>query len=126
MCAEVMWVVFNEHYNWKTQMPISYDGSYQNQGFCLPNKVLPEFTEYMKVEWRDIRMSDRNRHIDNKKITFFPSPLDLTQILIWYLWQMYPSASRIYQIDAKHPRFKEFEQNVKDLQKYAALLKIIK
>lgn len=126
MCAEVMWVVFTELYNWKTGMPISYDSSYQNQGFCLPNNKLPEFTAYMKVEWRGISMRDRQRQADSKIITFFPSPIDLPQILIWYLWQLYPKASRVYQIDAKHPKIKEFDQNVKDLQKYVALLKIIK
>lgn len=126
MCAEVMWVVFTEVYNWKTGMPISYDGSYQNQGFYLPNNKLPEFTAYMKTEWRGISMRDRQRQVDNKTITFFPSPIDLPQILIWYLWQLYPKASRVYQIDAKHPKITEFDQNVKDLQKYATLLKIIK
>ena len=109
MCAEVMWLVFTEQYNWKTGMPISYDGSYQNQGFCLPNKMLPEFTEYMKVEWRGISMRDRQRQTDNKTITFFSSPNDLPQILIWYLWKLYPKASRVYQIDAKHPKLKEFD-----------------
>ena len=126
MCAEVMWVLFYEHYNWKTRMPITYDTSYQNQGFCLPNKVLPEFTEYMKVEWRGISMRDSQRHFDNKPITSFPSPIDLPQILIWYLWQLYPNAARVYSIDSKHPKIKELQQNVKDLQKYTALLRIIK
>lgn len=126
MCAEVMWVVFSEQYNWKTGMPISYDSNYQNPGFCLPNKVLPEFTEYMKGEWRGINMRDSQRPFDNKHVTVFTSPIDIPQILIWYLWQLYPNASRVYQIDANHPKFKEFQQNVKDLQKFTAMLRIIK
>ena len=91
MCAEVMWVVFSEQYNWKTGMPISYDSNCQNPGFCLPNKVLPEFTEYMKGEWRGINMRDSQRPFDNKHVTVFTSPIDIPQILIWYLWQLYPN-----------------------------------
>jgi len=126
MCAEVMWVVFYEHYNLKTRMPISYDGSYQEQCFSITNKALPEFTQYMKRNWKGISMKNSQRHPDNKTVTLFLSPIDLPQILIWYLWQVYPNGSRVYQIESKHPKLQEFQQNVKDLQKYTALLAIIK
>lgn len=126
MCAEVMWVVLYEHHNLKTRMPISYDGSYQEQCFSITNKALPEFTQYMKTNWKGIRMKNSQRHPDNKAVTLFLSPIDLPQILIWYLFQLYPNASKIYEIDTKHSQYQVFQQNVKDLQKYTALLKIIK
>lgn len=126
MCAEVMWVVLAEQNDCKTKMPISYDSSYRNRGFCLHDNVLPEFTEYMKSEWRNIQMREAHNFANEKPITVFTSTIDMPELLIWYFWQLYPNASRTYQIDGKHPKFTEFQQNVKDLQKYVALLRIIK
>jgi len=126
MCIEVMWVVFNELHDLKTEMPIFYDDSYENPGFCLSNKVLPEFTEYMKNEWKGVNAKYGTEPFNNKYYTEFLSPIDIPQILIWYLWQLYPETSRIYRISAMHPKYNEFKQNVTDLQKYVALLKLIK
>lgn len=126
MCAEVMWVVFNEQYNLKTGMPISYDSNYQNPGFSLSNNVLPEFTKYMKSEWVGIQMRDGQRHFDNKSYTTFMSPIDIPQVLIWYLSQLYSKGSREYQIKTNQSQMEEFQQNVKDLLKYVGLLRIIK
>lgn len=126
MCIEAMWVVFTEQHNLLSEMPIFYDTSYEKQGFCLPKKILPDFSEYMRTEWKGIQMQPRQHYNNNKPITYFPSPLDIPQILIWYLWQMYPNPSKYYQIDSSHPHIKEFEQNVKDLQKFDALLRVIK
>lgn len=125
MCIEVMWVVFTEQYNMRTRMPISYDGSIEKQCFFLPNKVMPGFSEYMHEEWGRIQVSAQ-QHYGNSNITYHFSSLDIPQILIWYLWQMYPNPSKFYQINSNHPHRKEFDQNVKDLKKFDALLKIIK
>ena len=87
---------------------------------------MPAFTQYMRSEWSGINMRDGQRPFDGKTSIFFPSPIDLPQILIWYLYQLYPNTSKIYQIDAKHPQYQVFQQNVKDLQKYTAMINIIK
>lgn len=125
MCIEVMWVVFTELHNMRTRMPFSYDSSIENQCFFLPSKVLPRFSEYMQEEWRRIQVNVQ-QHYGNSKTTIHFSSLDIPQILIWYLSQMYPNPSSYYQISSSHPNLKGFEQNVKDLKKFDALLKIIK
>lgn len=126
MCAEVMWVVFHDRIDRKIRMPIDYNASYDNQGFYIIDGNMPEFTKYMRAEWRGIEMRTGQPYHSSKTIISFPTPIDLPQILIWYLSQMYPNTSKVYQIESKHPQYQAFQQNVKDLQKYTALLALIK
>ena len=125
MCAEVMWVVFTELHNMRTRMPFSYDSSIENQCFFLPHNTLPRFSEYMREEWGRIQVN-LQQHYGNSRATIHFSSIDIPQILIWYLSQMYPNSSSYYQISSNHPNRKGFEQNVADLKKFDALLKIIK
>lgn len=126
MCIEVMWVVFTEQHNFTAVMPISYDGSYQKECFCLSNNSFPEFSEYIENEWKGIRMRNIQSYDTTPNTTYFHSPIDIPQILIWYLWQMYPNPSQHYQIDYHHPMLQEFRQNVIDLRRFADLIKTIK
>ena len=126
MCFEVMWLVFTEEHNLKSTMPISYNYGYEYDGFFLPDRILPEFTEYMKTEWRGIRVYNRIHHANNKPITYFDTPIDIPEILIWYLWQMYPNQPIIYQLDSAYPKVNELKQNLKELKKFSELIKIIK
>lgn len=126
MCFEIMWLIFTEYHQLTSRMPISYDGSYDKQCFCLPGKVFPEFSEYMKEEWARINMRDVQSFGHSKSGLYFYSPLDIPQLLIWYLWQMYPETTKVYQIDSEHPRLNEYQQNLEDLKRYDQLLKIIK
>ena len=93
MCFEIMWLVFAEHHNLTSRMPIFYDGSYDKQCFCFSGQVFPEFSEYMKEEWGRINMRDVQSLGHSKHGLFFYSPLDIPQLLIWYLWQMYRKRS---------------------------------
>lgn len=126
MCMEAMWVVFAEQHNMRSRMPISYDNNYEKQHFYFPRNELPEFSQYIQTEWSGIQVHPKQRHGSGRLAIYFPPPLDIPQILIWYLWHMYANQSQDYQIDSSHPNIAEFKQNVKDLQKFDSLLKIIK
>ena len=126
MCAEVMWVVLTEEHELQTAMPIYYNNSYDSMGFCVDKKMMPEFTEYMKAEWTNIDMSSRQRRIDGKTVIVFLSQLGIPQVLMWYLWNMYPRDLCVYEISTSHPQYAGLQQNIGDLRKYVDLLKIIK
>lgn len=126
MCMEIMWLIFTEYRKLASKMPIIYDGGYGVRCFCIPGNSFPEFSEYIKTEWFGIEIQDRSS-LGNKKSTyFFPSPLDIPQLLLWYLWQMHPDTPACYQIDSKHPQLDKYKQNLNDLKKYAAMLNVIR
>ena len=126
MCAEVMWVVFTELKKLQAAMPIYYDNDYYSMGFCVDRKMMPEFTKYMKEEWTNIDMSSRQRRVDGKPVIVFLSQLGIPQILMWYLWKLYSEGVCVYEIPTNHPQFAGLQQNLEDLRRFAALLKIIK
>lgn len=126
MCAEVMWVVFTEIHNMITSMPIIHYGNFNNLDFYIRNGVLGEFTEYMKLEWRNIVAEERIRYRGAPSETAFLPPIGIPQILMWYFWQLYPDAPDAYAICANDTIRDELTVNIADLQKYIILLEIIK
>ena len=126
MCAEVIWVVFDEIHNFRIMMPIAYDGSYQDQGFKINRQGFPEFTEYMKSEWSDVNLYYRQRYPDGKMVTLFRSPIGIPSMLIWYLYNVYSKSSCIFEIPGDHPVYSKLKQNLEDFRRFVDLLKIIK
>ncbi len=126
MCMEVMWVIFTEYKGFTNAMPITYDGSYDNRCFTLNKTAFPEFNSYLHEEWIVTNLRYVDGHGERKPTIVFPSPLDIPQLLIWYLWQLYPNPSRLYQIESNNPKFEEYKQNLDALKKLSELLKIIK
>ena len=125
MCTEVIWLIFTEYRKLNIKMPIVYDGSYDRQYFCIPGNSFSEFSEYMKTEWLGINLQDIPVHGNSKPACYFRLPLDIPQIIVWYLWQMYPESSRSYQIDSNHPQIDIYKQNLRDLKKFASMLTVI-
>lgn len=121
MCFEMLWVVFSEYYGFKTSMPVIF-----NDGFQVKEHNCPEFTQYMHSEWRNIRMGYGHTFDDKKSAYAFPLPIDIPQLLIWYLWQMYPSSSTCYQFPSDCPRLPEYKEYLNDFKKIDALLQVIK
>ena len=56
----------------------------------------------------------------------FPSPVDIPQLLIWYLWQMYPNSSVHYQLYSGQPRSATFQKYLEEFKQIDALLQLIK
>lgn len=122
MCFELLWLVFSELYSGRQNVPIYFDGrDFQVRG------TAPHFTEYMQTEWNNVEM----RHLrplfnEEREVYSFPAPIDIPQLLLWYLWQMYPDSPECYQIPSDCPRLSEYQKHLEDFKKIDALLELIK
>lgn len=120
MCFELLWLVFSEFYSGRQNPPIYFDGTeFQVRGNA------PRFTEYMHSEWQSFEIYDDQRY-NKKKVYSFSLPIDIPQLLLWYLWQMYPDSPECYQIFSNCPRFWEYKKYVEEFKEIAALLQLIK
>ncbi|MGI5953759.1 KAP family P-loop NTPase fold protein [Dysosmobacter sp.] len=122
MCFELLWLVFSELYSGRQNVPIYFDGrDFQVRG------TAPHFTEYMQTEWNNVEMR-RLRPLFNeeREVYSFPAPIDIPQLLLWYLWQMYPDSPECYQIPSDCPRLSEYQKHLEDFKKIDALLELIK
>lgn len=124
MCFELLWIVLSEYYGLNKNMPIVFDGN----GFQVSGHNCPEFTQYMRAEWSSIRLARVHTFGFEGKIDAyeFPPPIDIPQLLIWYLSQMHPDSFARYQLPSDCPRLSEFKEYVKDFKNIDALLQVIK
>ena len=125
MCMEIMWLIFTEYRKFTSRMPIIFDSSYDAQCFCIPGNSFPEFSEYMKAEWSGIDLQIRPPFNNEKPFITFSSPLDIPQLLVWYLCQMYLNGPINYQINCTRSQFSIYNQNLTDLKKFIEMLTII-
>ena len=122
MCFELMWLVFSERLSANKKMPIIFD----RNGFHMNSGSLPQFSSYIQSTWSNIRIRQGDYWGTDKKAYVFHSPIDIPQLLIWYLWQMYPSPSILYQLENDLPNFSAYEQNINEFKQFDNLLKLIK
>ena len=122
MCFELLWLVFSEFYNLKKNLPIYFDGrQFQVRG------TVPHFTEYMHSEWGNLEIRHYQPVFSDEKETYsFSNPLDIPQLLLWYLWQMYPDSAECYQIPSNCPRLSEYQKYLTEFKEIDALLQLIK
>ena len=122
MCFELLWLVFAEFYSMRKNIPIYFDGrKFQVRG------TAPHFTKYMQIEWNNFRMRHQQPLFEEKQDVYsFPAPIDIPQLLLWYLWQMYPDSPECYQIPSNCPRLSEYKKYLEDFKKMDALLQFIK
>ena len=123
MCFELLWLVFAEFYNLRENVPIYFDGS----KFYIKTKgVAPRFIEYMNSEWENFDIRNAQTYAVVGEAYVLPLPIDIPQLLLWYLWQMYPSPRIAYRLSCNCPRLSEYQKYVEDLKKFDALLQLIK
>lgn len=121
MCFELLWLVFSEQYGLKKEFPIIFE----NGRFKMYRDQFPRFSEYIYNEWRNIRIG--YGHSPDAEVAYvFPSPVDIPQLLIWYLWQMYPNSSVHYQLYSGQPRSATFQKYLEEFKQIDALLQLIK
>ena len=122
MCFELLWLVFAEFYGIRKNVPIYFDGrAFQVRG------TAPHFTKYMQIEWNNFEMRHQQPFFDEERNVYsFPAPIDIPQLLLWYLWQMYPDSPECYQIPSNCPRLSEYQKYIEDFKQIDALLKLIK
>lgn len=121
MCFELLWLVFSEQYGLKKSFPIIFE----NGRFKMYRDQFPRFSEYMYNEWRNISIGYGNSP-DEKAAYVFPTPVDIPQLLIWYLRQMSPNSSVHYQLYSDQPRFATFQKYLEEFKQIDALLQLIK
>lgn len=122
MWFELMWITFCESLPTSTSMPIDYE-PYE---FTMRKQEMPGFSQYIKNEWQGLRIRPGHFWRDEKPTYVFSSPVDIPQLLIWYLWQMYESTHTVFQLESGDEHFDMFKQNLADFKKVDQLLKIIK
>lgn len=123
MCFELLWLVFAEFYNLREDVPIYFDG----KKFYVKTKgVAPHFIEYMNSEWGNFDIRHAQAYAGEREAYAFPTPIDIPQILLWYLWQMYPYPRITYRLSSNCPHLSEYQKYLEDFKKIDTLLKLIK
>lgn len=123
MCFELLWLVFAEFYNLRENVPIHFDGS---KLYVKAKGVAPHFIEYMNSEWGNFDIRRTQAYGGEREAYAFPTPIDIPQILLWYLWQMYPSPLITYRLSSDCPRLSEYKKYVEEFKKIDTLLQLIK
>ena len=122
MCFELMWLVFIERIKGNTIIPITYG----EQGFKMRDEYIPGFSSYLQKEWGKICLSTEKNGYGATTHYLLSSPVDIPQLLVWYLWQMYPNASTSYQLKFNITNYQDYENNLNELKQVCRLLEIIK
>lgn len=123
MCFELLWLVFAEFYNLRENVPICFDGS----KFYIKTKgVAIRFIEYINSEWENFDIRHTQAYVGERERYALPMPIDIPQILLWYLWQMYPSPRIAYLLTSNCPRLSEYQKYLEEFKKMDALLQLIK
>lgn len=122
MWFELMWLAFTEKFSSNNSMPIGHNG----REFTMKKDDMPAFSRYMKDEWQGVRIRESHFFGDEMPSYFFPSPVDIPQLLIWYLWQMYTNTSTRFNLESGVENFAIYKQNLADFKKVDQLLKLIK
>lgn len=133
MCAELMWVAFNEIYEEHYTSPVVFvDGmitlkSMQKSAFNIENSG---FSDYVKEYWADVEVVQaiEVNEVTGKeeKVVYFEEPINMPQLLTWYLWEMYPINAMEYTLRASLSHKDAFNLNARDLRKFASIMRIIK
>lgn len=122
MWFELMWITFCERFSTSRIMPIGYNGN----EFTMKKDGMPGFSQYMKDEWQGLRIRPSHLFGNEKTAYVFPAPIDIPQLLMCYLWQMYENTRTIFQLESGNKYVDMLRQNLADFKKVDQLLKIIK
>ncbi len=125
-CFELMWIVFSDIHGLTRRMPLLYDAHHAKQSFHMQDNVHPEFTAYLEKHWQGVISNSWQESFTNRRGYYLASPTDIPQLLIWYLYQMYPNPSIYYHLRETSTQDGRFSDNLTELKEVVELLKIIK
>lgn len=126
LCFEMLWIVLL-HNGLTNNMPILMERG----KFCLTEKrslttSLDKFSEYIRKKWTNISMLPSTYWHGYIESNIFNNPIDIPQLMIWYLDDMYPNEVMEYQLDESTPRLEEYLRNREEIKRFDDLLNIIK
>lgn len=125
LCFEMLWIVL-VHNGLSDDIPISIEeGKFYIVKKRDMSTSLTAFSEYIGEKWVNISMQTSHLLSIKKIIYTIDKPIDIPQLLIWYLYGMYPNKSIEYQLCKDTPRLEEYHKNKKDLKRFVELLDII-
>lgn len=130
LCMELLWTVLLEVYQMDKMMPIQRDDTGRfGLKYSQYNTRKPYvFEKYLKDRW-DIRTEPyRAGSYGVERIDWrvFVKPIDIPQLLVAYLQEMFSDRNEIIYIPKDTPRSEEYDKNAEEFKRFADLLKIIK
>lgn len=125
MCFEMLWIVLL-HNGLTNDMPISMDGGkYHIAVRRNVSTSLTTFSDYIGEKWSGISMRHAHSWTGSHEAYVFDDPIDIPQLMLWYLCDMYPNKTIAYQLYTHTPRLEEYEENQKHFKHFNELLSII-
>ena len=121
MCFELMWLVFSQYYHFNS-MPIQFE---PRKGFSINKSASVVLKNYISEEWTTIKVQNGKQFDDEPQTWVFTDPVDIPQLLIWYLQHMYQDKGLTYQLYSNLERPPEYKSYVEEFKKIEQLLAII-
>ena len=91
----------------------------------IQNGIMPEFSAYMQSYWGDVVAASSRNTSSRGKIFWLKGPIDIPQLLLWYLNGMYTDSNYYYRFSNSYLQDGAYSQNLAELKEVVELLDIL-